>query len=159
MCAVDDASPDVPRFLHGIVCAFEFVVTVGVELERFARRFGMRAMTADKADVDITVASLRRRVCRHWLQLQLGQDVDVEAFVFEDAPWSRFVGHGVLPHIYLLSVIKRYSLFRFESTRGLAVCGKRVALRFATLRGRRIAAKTGLSSMPRGYSPRFPFKR
>jgi hypothetical protein len=102
MRAVDDASPDVSRFLHGVVCALEFVVTAGVELEGFARRVGMRAVTADKADLDITVASLRHRVCRHRLQLQLGQDVDVEAFVFEHAPWSNFVGHSALPHIYLL---------------------------------------------------------
>jgi hypothetical protein len=102
MRAVDDASPDVSRFLNGVVRALEFVVTVGVELDRFARRFGMRAVTTDKADVDITAASLRRHVCRHRLQLQLGQDVDVEAFVFEDALWSSLIGHSVVPHIYLL---------------------------------------------------------
>src|SRR5579863_6272564 len=103
MRAVDDASPDVPCFLHGVVRALEFVVAAGVELEGFARRVGMCAVTADKTDVDVTVASLRRRVCRHRLELQLGQDVDVEAFVFEDAPWSSFVGHSILPHIYLLA--------------------------------------------------------
>jgi len=101
MRAVDNASPNVSRFLHGVVRTLEFVITAGVELEGFARRFGMRAVTADEADVDITVACLRRCVCG--LQLQLGQDVDVEAFIFEDAPWSSFVGHSVLPHIYLLA--------------------------------------------------------
>ncbi len=100
MRAVDNASPYVPRFLHGVVHALEFVVTVGVEREGFAQHPCVRAVTANKADLDITVAHLRRRVCRHRLQLTLGPDVDVEAFVFEDEPWSSFIGHSVLPHIY-----------------------------------------------------------
>jgi len=46
MRTVDDASPDVSRFLHGVVRALEFVVTAGVELKGFARRVGMRAVTS-----------------------------------------------------------------------------------------------------------------
>src|SRR5258708_17089940 len=105
MRAVDNASTYVPRFLHGVVRALEFLVTVGVERQGFARHTCVRAVTANKADVDITVAYLRRTVRRHRLELQLGQDVDVEAFVFEDEPWSSFIGHSVLPHIYLLLLI------------------------------------------------------
>jgi len=84
MRPVDDASPDVPRVLYGVVGALELVVAVRVKTHGFARRIGIRAVTADVADVDIPVACTRRRMFGS--RLQLGQDVDIEAFVFKHVP-------------------------------------------------------------------------
>src|ERR1700722_19791837 len=112
MRAVNNASPDMPRVLYGVVGGLERVVAVRVEVHGFARHSGIRAVTADVADVDVPLACTRRRVLRDWLQL--GQDMDVEALIFKHVPRSGFVGHSGLPYVDC-RINQRYSSRGFES--------------------------------------------
>lgn len=94
MRALDDRTADMPRFVHGVFFAFEYVVAVGVEMHGLAEFVRVRAVSAYMADIHVTVRAGRRSMFGRFLDS--GQHVNLEAFVVEHAPLSGIVRYGRL---------------------------------------------------------------